>query len=985
MKKNIKKILPMLLALLLVTAAMSVLITPIEADAAKAMTVEELKENVIFSYEQAKKLSGRSSFNGYCGTMVGYQLKGLGINTNLWAVDGNKHYDHYINMKETSTGYKITCYSASSGTIEQIINSITKNGTVDAYNLLVGFQKGSTSSAGQTYGHVMFINGIIDGTVYFCESYNATIGGKWYKEGTVISCSISTFANYYKNACTQFEGIVHFGWPCECEKYNSDGTCSNCGQPFNYESTKKDVSGIYAIIDETCPSTEPYEAKRDSSITLKLGTQVELIGKYTNAFGNTWYKVSYDYGRKTGFVYETKIQLVADEIFNANVIVTANKQAKIWSVPCSDETIEDAFVVAYAQNGELLYPTRIALNIKGNYWYEVKTAAGDQGWIFCDNTTFKDIRKEDSSVIIGSNFPSTIVKAGRHVAYEVKTSGSTIKNVTGAIYNGTATSGTAVYKKSAEGINSKYYNINGSAIDNALPFGSLTVGNQYTLVISADLECKYFDGSSEQTYNYTVYKAWTFNVISSNTNTLTIYYNANGGTIDSDSDYYLSSSIVYEKSSSAKLCRSWKYGYLDEHGLHNNTTLGLYRDGYTFLGWSLSTSGGEIIDHDAVVTPESIVPELVNGSKTVTMYAIWEKDVCNHYYDNSCDTSCNDCGEIRSTSHSYDNACDADCNICGEVRAASDHVYSYSCDESCDICGYVRSDLTHEYGELYQFDDKYHIQDCENCSVSRAYTHLFENDCDATCDECGYQRSETHTYDNDCDDKCNVCGKTRIIWHHYTNVNYEYDSQGHWTVCPDCGYTSGVAEHMFGEPIYPDEPTCTEPGWNHKMCAMCGYDESGEIPPKGHSYGDFVISVDATCTENGEETKTCSSCGDTVTQSIPAKGHTYGDFVVTKEASCNSKGTKEKTCSACDDVIVEEIPVTDHEYGDWYTVGSDGHGTLTEKRECEDCGKYEIREVEDPDYDPGVDDEPKGLWEIIADFFEQIIAWIMNLFGASEE
>ena len=107
--------------------------------------------------------------------------------------------------------------------------------------------------------------------------------------------------------------------------------------------------------------------------------------------------------------------------------------------------------------------------------------------------------------------------------------------------------------------------------------------------------------------------------------TLTINYHANGGYIAANEDqYYLSSSIVYDGNTSSPACRVWQYGEMHKDGLHNNTTFSLYRDGYTFLGWSLSPDGGTVIDQNAVITPESIVPDIINGSQTVTMYAIWE-------------------------------------------------------------------------------------------------------------------------------------------------------------------------------------------------------------------------------------------------------------------------------------------------------------------------------------------------------------------------
>ncbi len=90
-----------------------------------------------------------------------------------------------------------------------------------------------------------------------------------------------------------------------------------------------------------------------------------------------------------------------------------------------------------------------------------------------------------------------------------------------------------------------------------------------------------------------------------------------------------------------------------------------------------------------------------------------EASLPGHTYDNSCDTTCNHCGEVRTITHTYDNACDASCNVCGATRTPAAHVYSTSCDTSCNVCGATRT--------------------------------------------------ITHTYDDDLDTSCNVCGQARTI------------------------------------------------------------------------------------------------------------------------------------------------------------------------------------------------------------------------------
>ena len=899
MKKIIKKILPILLAVLLITVAMSAFITPIEADAATYITdhskvkgsdytsVSSLASLLDEIFAGDIDIYSNSSFTTEVSMPLGSRM--------------SMSTQYYVKSKTTGndcSGWQ--CYIYANAVYNKIYKEWVGSGDSFAHSKRV------ISGGSSTASYEMFKNAGVR-----CGAYMRTT----------------------TNSDGSFNG--KYGHSLIILTYNSSS--------LTYLEGNGDANGLVDIVTKT------WSEFNNGTLN---GRYISHVVQPTDSYYNSLYGKS-----GSNYTDSEKLASLIDQVISGDIDIYSNS----------------------ACTTEVSMPVGTKMSNSTQYYVKSKTTgnlcSGWQCYIYA-NAVYNKLYNEwigsggafahSKKVISGGSNTLTYdmlknagVRCGAYMRTTDKSNGA---------YNGNA--GHSIIILSYDSNSITYLEGNGDG-NGAIRLMTET----WSAFNSGELSGRgrYISHIVQPTDDYYVSQYGGIQ------HTLTIYYNANGGTIDSDSDYYLSSSIVYEKSTSAKLCRNWKYGYLDEHGLHNNTTLGLYRDGYTFLGWSLSTSGGEIIDHDAVIAPESIVPELVNGSKIVTMYAIWEKDVCSHIYDHACDSTCNDCGETREISHEYSYNRDQidgvstkhweECTICGDIINEEPHTYSL---------------VLRDNGE-YLVNENVHYMICDICSDFQSEEHIYDNACDDTCNVCGKARTISHTYDNDCDDECNICGRTRLVFNHLGGGTIEYNEQGHWTVCPDCGYTTGVAEHLFGEPIYPDEPTCTEPGRNYKVCGTCGYDESGEIPPTGHSYGDFVMSVDATCTENGEETKTCSTCGDAVTQSIPAKGHTYGDSVVTKEASCNSEGAKEKTCSACADVVVEEIPATDHEYGDWYTVGSDGHGTLTEKRECEICGKYETREVEDPDYDLGVDDEPKGIWEIIAEFFEQIIAWIMNLFGASEE
>ncbi len=125
---------------------------------------------------------------------------------------------------------------------------------------------------------------------------------------------------------------------------------------------------------------------------------------------------------------------------------------------------------------------------------------------------------------------------------------------------------------------------------------------------------------------YSSIKIWhakNYDSSSSTEKILTIKFNGNGGTIKSDR-FKLVSNMVYEGSS--VLTSEWVYDKPNTpYGLWNAETFGLYRMGYTFVGWGTTSSGGKIFDQDdATVKPSDIEPNIKNGSCTKTLYAIWK-------------------------------------------------------------------------------------------------------------------------------------------------------------------------------------------------------------------------------------------------------------------------------------------------------------------------------------------------------------------------
>ncbi len=173
-------------------------------------TPEEICREIVDIYREATKRADLRSFSGYCGSFVGYETYLLGIDTEFTPTHGCDAYDKYRKLDTSSGGYAITAYSAKKYTIRQALDEICADGA--AYDILLGFQRGSNTADGQKYGHCMFVNAIIDGQVYFSESFPFWIDNQKHKEGEALVCDLDYFCSVYERF-TEFEGIIHFVAP----------------------------------------------------------------------------------------------------------------------------------------------------------------------------------------------------------------------------------------------------------------------------------------------------------------------------------------------------------------------------------------------------------------------------------------------------------------------------------------------------------------------------------------------------------------------------------------------------------------------------------------------------------------------------------------------------------------------------------------------------------------------------------------------------
>ncbi len=162
-------------------------------------------------------------------------------------------------------------------------------------------------------------------------------------------------------------------------------------------------------------------------------------------------------------------------------------------------------------------------------------------------------------------------------------------------------------------ITSSGLNVRASASENADKLGSLTKGTSVTVT-----KTKSAGGRTWGQITYKNKNGWI---------ALDSSFAEKVGSSDTH-DYYVDSSyMIYRNSTQRIYEQKCTYNVEVPKGFTNGiATFKLEREGYTFAGWSLKQTGGETLSDKKSFYPEQIVPELKDGSRTVTLYAVWEKN-----------------------------------------------------------------------------------------------------------------------------------------------------------------------------------------------------------------------------------------------------------------------------------------------------------------------------------------------------------------------
>lgn len=361
---------------------------------------------------------------------------------------------------------------------------------------------------------------------------------------------------------------------------------------------------------------------------------------------------------------------------------------------------------------------------------------------------------------------------------------------------------------------------------------------------------------------FTFYAVWMPNKLSVN-------YNANGGTITSDT-YKLSNNIVYNKSDNSKYAQSWTYNSAKSNGLVNVSTLGLTREGYTFKGWGTTSAGGTIFDqNDTKLLPTNINSAIKNGNCSTTLYAIWTPKTYLVKYDANGGS-----GAPASQTKTYGK--NLSLSSVKPIR------------EGYEFLGWAISSTASS--AVYQPGSAY--------SANSAVT-LY-----AVWKETVPIVSHTHEWNTDYTvDKEPTCSEDGIKSIHCKTCNETKEA----VVIPAKG-------HSYKEVIL-KEATCSEVGIKANVCSECGAEKDRiEIPMTQHHYVS-TVTKQPTCCEEGLQEDICFECSThTNSKILPMTEHDFGEWEIETEATAESDGTESRKCNNCgftETKNIDYIPVYD--------------------------------------------------------------------------
>jgi len=155
--------------------------------------------------------------------------------------------------------------------------------------------------------------------------------------------------------------------------------------------------------------------------------------------------------------------------------------------------------------------------------------------------------------------------------------------------------------------------------------------------------------------------------------------------------------------------------------------------------------------------------------------------------------------------------------------------------------------------------------------------------------------------------------------------------------------------HLVRKNVIDAEAGCTENGFYHTECTVCGetVEENIVIPAKGHQFGEWETTVESTCRKGGEHQRKCLICEIVEIEETEKAPHRLSEWTVVTAPTCQSEGSEVRVCLDCFETIDSRIvPTADHSYGPWETVKEAEVGVAgLRKRKCIYCEHAENEEI----------------------------------------
>ena len=269
-------------------------------------------------------------------------------------------------------------------------------------------------------------------------------------------------------------------------------------------------------------------------------------------------------------------------------VVQTTASTPLWNMPCSDKTNPDAtYNNETLPEGETIVVTEFYKNTADRYWYRVNHN-GEDRYIYCGNTQWQKWIEDDIKQPNPTN-PEGQLEKGKPftIKGDIYSQYNILSKVSAHVYYANST--TDAINPGEETVNTRKYKLEGSAVDRGLKFGNLSVGN-YTYAVKVECIIYHSDDGKTQITETKEHPFPTsqFSVVDSTTQTYTVTFNANGGSVSPSSK-----TVTYGST----------YGTLPTPT----------RTGYTFDGWYTSSSGGSQVTSSTKVTTAS----------NHTLYAHW--------------------------------------------------------------------------------------------------------------------------------------------------------------------------------------------------------------------------------------------------------------------------------------------------------------------------------------------------------------------------